>query len=171
MTRCSQVIWTGTRSTACMRPTVRFAARYGEAVAQGARVVPATGRSLLPAGEHGFTGLNIDAVCANGSIIRGRNGELLKTFTVDPAFVEELIRSFPQICFDCCTPDGMFSSGSFEMHRRGSPRQPVSPHRDARYARTWRGARGAVLRSIAQLDPLPRCLQDQLPCDERRPRA
>ena len=93
-----------------------------EAIAQGAHVVPATGRSLLPAGEHGFTGLKVDAVCANGSIIRGRNGELLKTFTVDPAFVEELIRSFPQICFDCCTPDGMFSSGSFEMHQEGFAR-------------------------------------------------
>ena len=73
----------------------------------------------MPAGEHGFTGLKVDAICANGSIIRGRNGELLKTFTVNPAFVEELIRSFPQICFDCCTPDGMFSSGSFEMHQEG----------------------------------------------------
>lgn len=93
-----------------------------EAIAQGAHVVPATGRSLLPAGEHGFTGLKVDAVCANGSIIRGRNGELLKTFTVNPAFVEELIRSFPQICFDCCTPDGMFSSGSFEMHQEGFAR-------------------------------------------------
>ncbi len=93
-----------------------------EAIAQGAHVVPATGRSLLPAGEHGFTGLKGDAVCANGSIIRGRTGELLKTFTVDPAFVEELIRSFPQICFDCCTPDGMFSSGSCEMHQEGFAR-------------------------------------------------
>ena len=127
-----------------------------EAIARGAHVVPATGRSLLPAGEHGFTGLKVDAVCANGSIIRGRNGELLKTFTVDPAFVEELIRSFPQICFDCCTPDGMFSSGSFEMHQEGfRPRQPVPSHRDARHACSGRNARGAVLRPIDQLDPLP----------------
>ena len=78
-----------------------------EAIAQGAHVVPATGRSLLPSGEHGFTGLKVDAVCANGSIIRGRNGELLKTFTVDPAFVEELIRSFPPAT---CSPT--FINGS-----------------------------------------------------------
>ena len=92
------------------------------AIELGAHVVPATGRSVLPMGDHGFTGLRIDAVCANGSIVRGQNGELLKAFTVDPAFVEELLRAFPQICFDCCTPDGMFSSGSYEMHQAGFKR-------------------------------------------------
>lgn len=92
------------------------------AIELGAHVVPATGRSVLPMGDHGFTGLKIDAVCANGSIVRGQNGELLKAFTVDPAFVEELLRAFPQICFDCCTPDGMFSSGSYEMHQAGFKR-------------------------------------------------
>lgn len=88
----------------------------------GAHVVPATGRSVLPIGDRGFTGLKIDAVCANGSIVRGQNGEVLKTFSVDPAFVEELLCAFPQICFDCCTPDGMFSSGSYEMHQAGFKR-------------------------------------------------
>lgn len=97
--------------------TIRSAIK--RAMDMGAHVVPATGRSLLPVGDHGFTGLNIDAVCANGSIIRSRNGEVLKTFSVDPAFIEELIRTFPQICFDCATPDGMFSSGSYEMHQAG----------------------------------------------------
>lgn len=92
------------------------------AIELGAHVVPATGRSVLPIGDHGFTGLKIDAVCANGSIVRGQNGEVLKAFTVDPAFVEELLRAFPQICFDCCTPDGMFSSGSYEMHQEGFKR-------------------------------------------------
>ena len=97
--------------------TIRGAIK--EALSQGAHVVPATGRSVLPIGDRGFTELKIDAVCANGAIVRGQNGEVLKTFTVDPAFVEELIRAFPQICFDCCTPDGMFSSGSYEMHQEG----------------------------------------------------
>ena len=100
--------------------TIRGAIK--EALAQGAHVVPATGRSVLPIGESGFTGLKIDGVCANGSIVRGSNGEVLKTFEVDPAFTEELLRTFPQICFDCCTPDGMYSSGSFEMHQAGFQR-------------------------------------------------
>lgn len=100
--------------------TIRSAIK--KAIDLGAHVVPATGRSVLPIGDHGFTGLKIDAVCANGSIVRGQNGEVLKTFGVDPAFVEELVREFPQICFDCCTPDGMFSSGSYEMHQEGFKR-------------------------------------------------
>ncbi len=104
--------------------TIRSAIKT--AIELGAHVVPATGRSVLPIGDHGFTGLKIDAVCANGSIVRGQNGEVLKTFTVDPAFVEELLRAFPQICFDCCTPDGMFSSGSYEMHQEGFKRDGLS---------------------------------------------
>ena len=100
--------------------TIRGAIK--KALAQGAHVVPATGRSVLPIGENGFTGLKIDGVCANGSIVRGSNGEVLKTFEVDPAFTEELLRAFPQICFDCCTPDGMYSSGSYEMHQAGFKR-------------------------------------------------
>lgn len=100
--------------------TIRGA--IARAIELGAHVVPATGRSVLPIGDRGFTGLSVDAVCANGSIVRGRNGEVLRTFAVDPAFVEELLRTFPQICFDCCTPDGMFSSGSYEMHQEGFKR-------------------------------------------------
>ena len=86
---------------------------------QGLHVVPATGRSVLPIGKNGFTGLKIDACCANGSIIRGHHGNVLKTYEVDPAFTEELLRAFPDICFDCATPEGSFSSGSFEMHQAG----------------------------------------------------
>ena len=85
----------------------------------GLHVVPATGRSTLPIGEHGFTGLALDACCSNGSIVRNSHGEVLKTWTIDPQITEELLKEFPDICFDCSTPDGMFSSGSFEMHQAG----------------------------------------------------
>lgn len=97
--------------------TIRRAIR--ELTAAGLHMVPATGRSTLPAGDHGFTGLKIDACCSNGSIIRDHHGEVLKTWSVDPQITEELIKTFPGICFDCSTPDGMFSSGSFEMHQAG----------------------------------------------------
>ena len=82
-------------------------------------MVPATGRSLLPAGEHGFTGLKVDAVCANGSIIRGRNGELLKTFTVNPAFVEELIRFFPADLLRLLHARRHVLKWQLEMHQEG----------------------------------------------------
>ena len=97
--------------------TIRRAIR--ELTEAGLHVVPATGRSTLPIGEHGFTGLALDACCSNGSIVRNSHGEVLKTWTIDPQITEELLKEFPDICFDCSTPDGMFSSGSFEMHQAG----------------------------------------------------
>ena len=44
--------------------TIRRAIR--ELTEAGLHVVPATGRSTLPIGEHGFTGLALDACCSNG---------------------------------------------------------------------------------------------------------
>lgn len=85
----------------------------------GYHVVPATGRSVLPNGKHGFAGISLDAIYANGAIIRNAQGDLLKAYSVDPAFTEELLTAFPQICFDCVTPDGLFSNGSREQHASG----------------------------------------------------
>lgn len=79
--------------------TIRRAIR--ELTEAGLHVVPATGRSTLPIGEHGFTGLALDACCSNGSIVRDSHGEVLKTWTVDPQITEELLKEFPDICFDC----------------------------------------------------------------------
>lgn len=62
--------------------TIRRAIR--ELTEAGLHVVPATGRSTLPIGEHGFTGLALDACCSNGSIVRDSHGEVLKTWTIDP---------------------------------------------------------------------------------------
>lgn len=95
------------------------------ALDQGVRVVPATGRIAPPSGEDGFGGLAVDAVCANGSIIRGVEGELLKTYPVDPVFVEDIIRTFPQICFDCNTPEGILSTGTHEQHQAGFKRDSL----------------------------------------------
>lgn len=90
-----------------------------EVAAAGLHVVPTTGRSSLTSGKHGFEGIEVDAVLANGALIRSAEGEVLKTFTVDPAFVEELLREFPQICFDCVTPEGLLCTGSRETHAAG----------------------------------------------------
>ncbi|MFR7796972.1 MAG: HAD family hydrolase [Collinsella sp.] len=136
--------------------TIRRAIR--ELTEAGLHVVPATGRSTLPVGEHGFTGLALDACCSNGSIVRDSHGEVLKTWTIDPQVTEELLKAFPDICFDCSTPDGMFSSGSFEMHQAGFG-QSYQAHRDARYKCTWRVSRGAVLTSRS-VTSAPRCVQD-----------
>lgn len=70
--------------------TIRRAIR--ELTEAGLHVVPATGRSTLPIGEHGFTGLALDACCSNGSIVRDSHGEVLKTWTIDPQVTEELLK-------------------------------------------------------------------------------
>ena len=72
--------------------TIRRAIR--ELTEAGLHVVPATGRSTLPIGEHGFTGLALDACCSNGSIVRDSHGEVLKTWTIDPQITESCSRSF-----------------------------------------------------------------------------
>ena len=71
--------------------TIRRAIR--ELTGAGLHVVPATGRSTLPIGEHGFTGLALDACCSNGSIVRDSHGEVLKTWTIDPQVTEELLKA------------------------------------------------------------------------------
>ncbi len=81
--------------------TIRGAIK--EALALGAHVVPATGRTVLPIGERGFTGLKIDGVCANGSIIRGHRGDVLKTFTFDQSTSEILAHEVCKI--NCRVPD------------------------------------------------------------------
>lgn len=83
---------------------------------EGFHVVPATGRTVLPMGANGFSGMRVDACCANGSIIRSRNGEILKSYVVDPVVVEEILKAFPKVCFDMATPDGVFVRGSYEDH-------------------------------------------------------
>ena len=90
-----------------------------EAISAGAHVAAATGRTNVWYGEDGFEESTIEAVCANGSIIRGRDGEILKFYAVDPAFLEELIPAFPGICFDCVTCEGILSSGSRELREAG----------------------------------------------------
>lgn len=90
-----------------------------EAISAGAHVAAATGRTNVWYGEDGFEENTIEAVCANGSIIRGRDGEILKFYAVDPAFLEELIPAFPGICFDCVTCEGILSSGSRELREAG----------------------------------------------------
>lgn len=103
--------------------TIRSAIQ--ELMAAGLHVVPATGRTVAPTGKHGFTGLQVDSCCANGGIVRSANGEVLKTCPMDPAFVEELLTSFPQMSFDVATPDGVFVTGTLADHEAGFKNQSL----------------------------------------------
>lgn len=95
--------------------TIRSAIK--EITAAGLYVVPATGRILPPIGKHGFSGFSLPNCCANGSIVRDADGTILKTYLVDPSFVEDLLKTFPQVCWDFSTPDGMLIAGSYEDHQ------------------------------------------------------
>ena len=51
-----------------------------------------------------------------------RDGNLLKTFPIDPEALEGLLTTFPTIAFDCATPEGMFIRGTREQHQSGFKR-------------------------------------------------
>ena len=78
----------------------------------GGHVAIATGRTMRTAYDHGFRGLPIELLGSSGTIVRDRNGALLKSFPIDPAALEEMLRAFPAVCFDCVAPDGTFVTGS-----------------------------------------------------------
>lgn len=88
-------------------------------VAAGAHIAVATGRAVQTTHDHGFGGAPVDMLGSNGTIVRDREGNLLKTFPIDPAALEDLLTTFPTIPFDCATPEGMFIRGSKEQHDEG----------------------------------------------------
>lgn len=63
----------------------------------GAHFAIATGRFMHTNAQFGFEGLPIEAVCGNGSLVYSREGELIRHVSLDHAFVEELLRAFPQV--------------------------------------------------------------------------
>ncbi|MBE6468736.1 MAG: HAD family phosphatase [Coriobacteriaceae bacterium] len=91
----------------------------------GAHVAIATGRTMRAPNEFGLTGAPLEAVCANGSIVLGRDGSVLRHSPVDPAFLEELTGSFPGVCFECVGLQGVFVTGSEEDRARGFKRDGV----------------------------------------------
>lgn len=121
----------------------------------GYHMVIATGRTMLSNREHGFDGLPVEICCANGSIIVGREG-VLKTFTVSPELLEEMIPAFPDVCFECVTLDGMFASASREVREAGFAADP--PLRRI----AMRGMRAAQSNSINFDVPLARILELQV---------
>lgn len=88
-------------------------------VAAGAHLVLATGRTVISARDLGFGDIPVEAVGSNGSIIRDGEGKLLKTFPIDQAALEDMLRAFPAICFDCVAPEGSFVTGTPEEHEAG----------------------------------------------------
>lgn len=91
----------------------------------GARFAIATGRAMMSNRDHGFAGAPVDLLGSNGTIVRDRDGNLLKTFPVPPDALEELLTAFPTIPFDCSTPQGTFVRGSQQQHDEGFRRDNI----------------------------------------------
>ena len=89
-------------------------------VATGAHLVLATGRTVISARDLGFEDVPIEAVGSNGSIIRDGAGEIIKTFPLDPAELEDLMRSFPHVCFDAWRQRVLISRAPARTMRRDS---------------------------------------------------
>lgn len=90
-----------------------------EVVRSGAHFAIATGRTMHSNHEYGFDGLEVEAVVSNGALIYGRDGAILKYFTMDPAFLEEMLTAFPQVCFECVGVDRSYVTGSYEDQMAG----------------------------------------------------
>lgn len=103
--------------------TIRRA--ISEVVASGAHFAVATGRTMRESGEFGLAGLGCEAVCANGSMVLDGNGELVRFEALDPAFVEELLRAFPAVPFECVGREQSYVRGSEAALRAGFKTQGV----------------------------------------------
>lgn len=90
----------------------------GEVIRAGAHMVLATGRTARSASAQGFGDLPLEIVGSNGSIIRDGSGAVLKSFAIDPGVLEDMLRAFPGVCFDCVAPEGTFITGTPEERNR-----------------------------------------------------
>lgn len=97
--------------------TIRDAVR--EVTESGAHFSVATGRTMRSSQDCGFSGLACEAVCANGSMVLGRGDELLRHVDIDPAVLEEMLRAFPTIPFECVGLTHSLVRGSREAHQEG----------------------------------------------------
>lgn len=79
----------------------------------------ATGRTLRSTDDLGFSKLPIEAICANGAIVLGRDSEVMYHVPLDADFVGELLESFPQVSFECISLDHTYLRISKEQWEEG----------------------------------------------------
>ena len=93
--------------------------RLRRTIEAGRHVALASGRCVRRTAELGFGDLPIESVGANGAHVVGRDGEVLRHVTIDPAVVEELLTGFPAVCFNCVGRDHTYVRGTREQHAAG----------------------------------------------------
>lgn len=90
-----------------------------EVAEAGLHFALATGRTMRTCSDFGFDGVDIEVIGSNGSIIFDRTGRVVKHFPVDAAFLEEMLRAFPQACFECVALDHTYVTGTAEERQAG----------------------------------------------------
>ena len=81
----------------------------------GAHFAVATGRTMRSTSDFGFRGAPIEAVCSNGSIVlESRESRVIRHRDIDLSFLEELVRSFPQVIFECVGLERTYVTASYE---------------------------------------------------------
>ncbi|WP_455137245.1 HAD family hydrolase [Thermophilibacter sp.] len=93
--------------------------RLRRVLAAGRHVALATGRWARSAADLGFGDLPLELVCGNGAFVYDAGGELLRDVPIEPGVLEELLGSFPGVCFNCVAPDGVFVRGSRAAYAAG----------------------------------------------------
>lgn len=75
----------------------------------------ATGRTLRSNRAMGFEG-NVAVVCANGSLVLDEEGQLIRTATMPPEFVEGIVREFPHAPLEFIGAQQTFHTGTEAEH-------------------------------------------------------
>ena len=115
--------------------------RLRRAIAAGRHVALATGRCVRRPTDLGFGDLPVESVGANGAHVVGRDGEVLRHVTIDPAVIEELLTAFPDVCVNCVGREHTHVRGTREQRDAGFPGMrglagAITRHRLRRLARS-----------------------------------
>ena len=96
--------------------------RLRRALDAGRHIALATGRCVRRPADLGFGDLPLESVGANGAHVVGRDGEVLRHATIDPAVVGELLAAFPGVCASCVGRDHTYVRGTREQRDAALPR-------------------------------------------------
>lgn len=94
----------------------------------GAHFTVATGRTMRSPDMFGFEDVDIEVVSASGAMVLDRDGRIIKHGTIDPAFLEEMLLAFPQVCFECVGLEHSYFTGSYEEHQSGFRKDGLIMH-------------------------------------------
>lgn len=85
----------------------------------GAHFALATGRTFRSPHDFGFEGVDVEVVCDNGAIVLDREGRIVRYVPIDAGVLEELLRAFPGVPFDCIGRRHSYVTASQQAYEAG----------------------------------------------------